>query len=160
MHKFPFLVSPDEYAGSADGGEVVSVDKVATQATEPESKPEVKPVEEPVKSEPTTLDLLCDIDFSVDYKPLTPEIKVPQVSEKVVIKPSVPRTEVARPSPKEEVIERPAKQDIFSDPSLLNKFTQEVKRLQNMTDSLMNTTASGLTVLDTKWKMLQDVQVS
>ncbi|CAG4976183.1 unnamed protein product [Parnassius apollo] len=132
--------------------------------TEEHKEPETKPKEEnvpEVKPEPSTFDLLSDIDFNLEYKPLVPEIKVPQVSEKVVIKPSV----VAKPDPvvksvpKEEVIERPAKQDIFSDPSLLNKFTQEVKKLQNLTDSLTNNTASGMSVLDSKWKMLQDVQM-
>ncbi|KPI94567.1 Tyrosine-protein phosphatase non-receptor type 23 [Papilio xuthus] len=128
-----------------------------------ESEPEVKQTEEKleVKSEPSAFDLLSDIDFNVDYKPLMPEIKVPQVSDKVVIKPTiVPKLEpISKPVPKEETIERPAKQDIFSDPSLLNKFTQEVKQLQNMTDSLTNRTIGGVTILDAKWKMLQDVQM-
>lgn len=132
---------------------------VTTVPPEPEvKKTEVKPE---IKTEPTTFDLLSDIDFNVDYKPLMPEIKVPQVSEKVVIKPTiVPKTEpIVKTEPKKETIERPAKQDIFSDPSLLNKFTQEVKQLQNMTDSLTNTIAGGVTTLDAKWKMLQDIQV-
>ncbi|XP_045534143.1 tyrosine-protein phosphatase non-receptor type 23 [Papilio machaon] len=142
---------------------------VKTVAPEPEVKQtEVKPTEvkqaevkPEVKSEPTAFDLLSDIDFNVDYKPLMPEIKVPQVSDKVVIKPTVvPKTEpISKPVPKEETIERPAKQDIFSDPSLLNKFTQEVKQLHNMTDSLTNKTIGGVTILDAKWKMLQDVQM-
>ncbi|CAH2067482.1 unnamed protein product, partial [Iphiclides podalirius] len=140
---------------SADGRAAVDGNvaaEVVGAAAEAETKVEPEP-------EPSTLDLLCDIDFSVDYTPLTPEIKVPQVSEKVVIKPRMPRPEVVSKPPQEEVIERPAKRDIFSDPGLLNKFTQEVKMLQTVTDSLTNPTAGGLTLLDSKWKMLQDVQL-
>lgn len=112
------------------------------------------------KSEQSVFDLLSDIDFTVEQKPLMPEIKVPQISESAIKKPIIiQREEPIKPVPKEEVIERPAKRDLFSDPSLLNKFTQEVKNLQKLTDSLINKTAGGLTVLDAKWKTFQDVQV-
>ncbi|KPJ07130.1 Tyrosine-protein phosphatase non-receptor type 23 [Papilio machaon] len=155
---------PKEKAPIEQNIETNKQNEIKTVAPEPEVKQtevkqaEVKPE---VKSEPTAFDLLSDIDFNVDYKPLMPEIKVPQVSDKVVIKPTVvPKTEpISKPVPKEETIERPAKQDIFSDPSLLNKFTQEVKQLHNMTDSLTNKTVGGVTILDAKWKMLQDVQM-
>lgn len=124
-----------------------------------EIKPEVKPSEE--KLEPSTLDLLSDIDFSVELKPLTPEIKVPQISENAIKKPAYQtRMDVPKAQPKvEEVIERPAKKDLFSDPSLLNKFTEEVKGLQKLVDKLSSKTATGVTLLDSKWKTYQDVQV-
>lgn len=114
------------------------------------------------KPEPSVFDLLSDIDFTVEQKPLMPQIKVPQISENAIIRPAVvPKVEpVKKPPPKEEVIERPAKKNLFSDPSLLNKFTQEVKNLQKFTDSLTNTAAGGLTVLDAKWNKFQDIQVS
>lgn len=121
------------------------------QETIPETKPE-----------PSVFDLLSDIDFTVEQKPLMPQIKVPQISESAIVRPSiVPNVEpVMKPPTKEEVIERPAKKDPFSDPSLLNKFTQEVKSLQKYTDSLCNAAPGGLTVLDAKWKTFQDFQVS
>lgn len=114
------------------------------------------------KSELSAFDLLSDIDFSVEQKPLMPEIKVPQISEKAIFKQNiVTKLEpVVKPVPKEEVIERPAKRDLFSDPSLLNQFTQELKNLKILTDSLTNKTSIGLTVLDSKWKSFQDMQVS
>lgn len=119
-----------------------------------EAKPEVKP-------ELTAFDLLSEIDFSVEMPPLMPEIKVPQISESAIRKPVVPKVEPVKKVPvKEEVIERPAKRDLFSDPSLLNQFTQEVKNLQKLTDSLTDKTPSGLTVLDAKWKTFQDFQAS
>lgn len=128
-------------------------------------KPDTKPVEvtaTEVKTELSAFDLLSDIDFSVEQTPLTPEIKVPQVSESAIKKlVVVPKVEpVVKPPPKEVVIERPAKRDLFSDPILLNKFTQEVKNLQKLADSLTNKVPSGLTVLDAKWKTFQDVQAS
>ncbi|XP_053603640.1 tyrosine-protein phosphatase non-receptor type 23 [Plodia interpunctella] len=126
-----------------------------------ESVPETPKVEkEEEKNDESVFDLLSDIDFTVEYKPLQPEIKVPQISESAIKKQAVvPKTAVVpKPVPKEEVIERPAKRDIFSDPSLLNKFTQGVKNLQMLVDSLTNVTQGGLTVLDSKWKMFQDVQ--
>ncbi|XP_023951524.2 tyrosine-protein phosphatase non-receptor type 23 [Bicyclus anynana] len=124
-----------------------------------ENQPVEAKVEE-IKSDPTAFDLLSEIDFTVEYKPLMPEIKVPQISEKAIFKPTiVPKVEpIVRPAPKEEVIERPAKRDLFSDPGLLNSFTQEVKNLHKLTESLTNKTPSGLTVLDSKWKSFQDTQ--
>lgn len=109
--------------------------------------------------EPTNFDLLSDIDFSVEQKPLTPEIKVPQISEKSIIAKPMAAPKAA-PTLEEEVIVRPAKRDLFSDPSLINRFTQEVKSLQKLTDSFMNKTPDGLTLLDAKWKDVQETQVS
>ena len=122
--------------------------------------PETKTVIKEDNKELSSFDLLSDIDFSVEQKPLMPEIKVPQISEKAIVKPTVPKLEPVKQVPKAEIIERPAKKEIFSDPSLLNQFTQEVKNLQKLTDSLTNRTPSGITVLDAKWKIFQDVQVS
>ncbi|KAJ0182115.1 hypothetical protein K1T71_002837 [Dendrolimus kikuchii] len=146
--------SPKEKAPESPSFEQKTESKNET----PEPKTE-KPVEnEPVKQEPSVFDLLSEIDFSVEQKPLMPEIKVPQISESMIKKPvNVPKIEPIKP-PKEEVIERPAKRDLFSDPSLLNKFTQEVKNLQKLVDSLTNKLPSGLTLLDSKWKTFQDVQ--
>ncbi|XP_059058125.1 tyrosine-protein phosphatase non-receptor type 23 [Achroia grisella] len=130
---------------------IVPTQKEIETKKEPET-----PVE---KSEPSVFDLLSDIDFAVEYKPLMPEIKVPQISESAIKKSTVPKPlPVVAPPPKEEVLERPAKVDLFSDPSLLNKFTQEVKNLQKLVDSLTEKTTTGLTLLDSKWKTFQDVQ--
>lgn len=120
-----------------------------------EELPELKP-------EPSAFDLLSDIDFTVEQKPLMPEIKVPPISESAIKKvPILPKeVPVLKPVPKEEVIERPAKKDLFSDPGLLNKFTETVKNLQKLVDSLSNKSVGGLTVLDSKWKSFQDSQVS
>lgn len=140
-----------------------NVDNQTTTIVE-QNKPEQVPVEvkpQEVKPELTAFDLLSEIDFSVEQTPLMPEIKVPQISESSIRKPAVPRMEPVKKVPvKEEVIERPAKRDLFSDPSLMNQFTQEVKNLQKLTDSLTNKSPSGLTVLDAKWKSFQDFQVS
>lgn len=138
-----------------------SEEKTKSTNETPELKTEKSVDKASVKQEePSVFDLLSDIDFSVEHKPLMPEIKVPQISESMIKKPiNVPRVEPIKP-PKEEVIERPAKRDLFSDPSLLNKFTQEVKNLQKLVDSLTNKLPSGLTLLDSKWKSFQDVQVS
>lgn len=128
-----------------------------------ELKPEIrKPVEvKTEEKEPSVFDLLSDIDFTVETKPLMPEIKVPQISESAIKKPvMMPKVEVKpKPVPKEEVIERPAKMDLISDPMLLNQFTQEVKQLQKLVDSLTST-RSAKEALDAKWKALLDGQVS
>ncbi|CAK1544316.1 unnamed protein product [Leptosia nina] len=127
----------------------------------PVPEPEVAPVNTVEESkEPTTFDLLSDIDFSVEQKPLLPEIKVPQISDKAIFKsPAITKVDTVKPPPEEEEkIQRPVRRDLFSDPSLVNRFTQEVKRLQQITDSLINKTPKGLTVLDSKWKQLQDSQ--
>lgn len=126
---------------------------------EPVKAAEEKPDDIPeTKPELSAFDLLSDIDFTVETKTLMPEIKVPQISESSIKKP-IPQL-VKKPVVKEEVIERPAKRDLFSDPSLLNQFTQEVKSLQRLTETLTNKAGAGLTVLDSKWKAFQDLQVS
>lgn len=131
---------------------------IASQPQEVQKPEEVKSEESP---EPSVYDLLSDIDFSVEQKPLMPEIKVPQISESAIKKPVfIPKLEpVQKPIPKEEVIERPAKMDIFSDPVLLNNFTQEVKKLHLLVDSLTSNNCANETV-EAKWKALQGEQVS
>lgn len=146
-------------ANSGDG-----ISQKPPVVTEPEAPEKSEVVEESlpeVKPEPSAFDLLSDIDFTVEQKPLVPEIKVPPISESVIKKaPIFPKeVPVVKPVPKEEVIERPAKKDLFSDPGLLNKFTEEVKNLQKLVDSLSNKSVGGLTVLDSKWKSFQDSQV-
>ncbi|KAL4712811.1 hypothetical protein ACJJTC_011881 [Scirpophaga incertulas] len=119
-----------------------------------EKPSESKPMEPVKKEEPSVFDLLSDIDFSVEHKPLMPEIKVPQISENAIKKPLVVQPmPVQKPVVKEEILERPAKIDIFSDPVLLNKFTQEMKNLRHLVDSL-DGVGSGNN-LDEKWNMFQ-----
>ncbi|XP_077296502.1 tyrosine-protein phosphatase non-receptor type protein myopic isoform X2 [Arctopsyche grandis] len=127
------------------------------QVKSPET-PEVKEVKEP-----SALDLLSGLDFSIEQTPLVPEIRVPPVSEYVIRK--VPQKEMSQSEMLEgddvcedETLVRPPKKDIFADPSLLNKFTQEVKSLQQFVDGLTKKTHSGITMLDSKWKKIQDTQ--
>lgn len=121
-----------------------------------------------VEKEPSAIDLLSGLDFTVKQKPLMPEIKVPPISEHVIRKaPSLDDTGYLSYKPTEEVntqmyikiSDRPPKRDLFSDPSLLNKFTQEVKSLQLFVDGFTKKTHSGITMLDSKWKKMQDAQV-
>ncbi|KAI5640662.1 BRO1-like domain-containing protein [Phthorimaea operculella] len=140
-----------------------NVQNIPTPApvVEPIKTEEIKQEPVEIKSEPSVFDLLSDIDFTVEAPPLKPQIKVPQISETAIIKRSItlPKEEpIMKPVPKEEVIERPAKRDVFSDPSLLNRFTEEVKNLKKLVDSLVNKAGGGLTVLDAKWKTFQEVQ--
>ncbi|XP_046962007.1 tyrosine-protein phosphatase non-receptor type 23 [Vanessa cardui] len=141
---------------------VASTNQTPPVESAPNENTETNPVSEADDKKPelTTFDLLSEIDFTVEQKPLMPEIKVPQISERAIFKPNVTTKvePVVKQVPKEEEIERPEKREIFSDPSLLNQFTQEVKNLQKLTDSLTNKTAGGITVLDSKWKSFQDVQ--
>ncbi|XP_030024253.2 tyrosine-protein phosphatase non-receptor type 23 [Manduca sexta] len=161
------VVDPPNFDQNVSQNSVATSVEISQSYVNEQKVPEVKetikekPVEETpsAKSEPSVFDLLSDIDFTVEQKPLMPDIKVPQISESMIKKPTiVPKVQPVKPPPKEEVIERPAKMDIFSDPSLLNKFTQEVKNLQKLVDSLTEKTPSGLTLLDSKWKTFQDAQ--
>lgn len=158
----PLNAAPNTHTIKNSGDGITQNPQVASEPEVPhknevveESLPELRP-------EPSAFDLLSDIDFTVEQKPLMPEIKVPPISESVIKKaPILPKEEpVVKPVPKEEVIERPAKKDLFSDPGLLNKFTEAVKNLQKLVDSLSNKSVGGLTVLDAKWKSFQDAQVS
>lgn len=94
-----------------------------------------------------------------------PEIRVPPVSE-CVIRKVQPKdysesksTELITPDEDEPSL-KPPKRDIFSDPGLLNKFTQEVKSMQQFVDSFTKKTHSGITMLDSKWKKIHETQVS
>ncbi|CAG9784113.1 unnamed protein product [Diatraea saccharalis] len=122
---------------------------------QPEKQVEMQQEE---KQEPSVFDLLSDIDFSVEQKPLMPEIKVPQISEKAIVKPVVvPKSEpVQKPIIKEETIVRPPRRDLFSDPMLLNSFTQEVKELQKLVENFSNKASSEC--LDAKWNIYRAVQ--
>lgn len=117
------------------------------------------------ENEPSTIDLLTGIDFSIEQTPLMPEIKVPPVSEQVIRKappkdyPESNPTELITPDEDTPSL-RPPKRDIFSDPGLLNKFTQEVKSMQQFVDSFTKKTHSGITMLDSKWKKIHETQVS
>ncbi|XP_038206872.1 tyrosine-protein phosphatase non-receptor type 23-like [Zerene cesonia] len=143
-------VDPASHSQTIETSPPTQVEPTLTVRDPPEPEPKVEEAKEP-----TAFDLLSDIDFSVEQMPLTPEIKVPPVSEKAIVKSSaIRREEVVKPQPKEEVIERPPKRDIFSDPSLINQFTQEVKNLQKLTDYLTNTSPS---VLEANLKSSQDL---
>ncbi|GBP56767.1 Tyrosine-protein phosphatase non-receptor type 23, partial [Eumeta japonica] len=139
--------------------QVVSAVTNETVDTTTASAPKAEPLPSETKAEPTAFDLLSDIDFTVNQAPLMPEIKVPPASESTIKRPIVSEPILKSiPKPQEVVIERPAKRDLFSDPILLNEFTQEIKKLQNHVDSLTNKMPNGLTLLDTKWKTFQDLQ--
>ncbi|XP_047514216.1 tyrosine-protein phosphatase non-receptor type 23 isoform X2 [Pieris napi] len=123
-----------------------------------EPLPPSAPAEE---GEPTAFDLLSDIDFSVDRKPLTPEINVPRIPESArILEPAIAPRVAPSPAPEEEEpTGRPAEGNLFSDPGTVNRFTQEVKHLQNLVASLSNGSpgGDGSTSLDAAWRRVLDV---
>ncbi|XP_022126912.2 tyrosine-protein phosphatase non-receptor type 23 isoform X2 [Pieris rapae] len=135
---------------------------LAPPAAAGESASEPLPPPTPaVVGEPTAFDLLSDIDFSVDLKPLTPEINVPRVSESArILKPTIAPRVDPKPAPEEEEPTlRPAEGNLFSDPGSVNRFTQEVKHLQKLVESLTNGPSLGeaSTSLDADWRRVLDV---
>lgn len=135
---------------------------LAQQQAQPTSNENLENTSQTTK-QLNAIDLLSDIDFSVEQQPLMPEIKVPSVSEHVIRRPLMNvKEQVPELTPALDAIEeiqRPAKRDLFSDPGLLNKFTEQVKLLQRLVDGLTNKTQSGITLLDSKWKNLNDTQL-
>ncbi|XP_045514066.1 tyrosine-protein phosphatase non-receptor type 23 isoform X2 [Pieris brassicae] len=136
----------------------------APQAAAGESASEPLPPSAPAEGgEPSAFDLLSDIDFSVDRKPLTPEINVPRVSEIArILKPAMAPRVAPSPAPEEEEEEPttpPAEGNVFSDPGSVNRFTQEVKHLQNLVDFLSNGTSpgDGSTSFGADWRRVLDV---
>lgn len=158
----PLSAEQHTYTIKNSGDGITQNPPVVSESEVPQKNEIVEESLPELRSEPSAFDLLSDIDFTVDQKPLMPEIKVPPISESLIKKaPTLPKEEpMLKPVPKEEVIERPAKKDLFSDPGLLNKFTEEVKNLQKFVDSLSTKSVGGLTVLDAKWKLFHDSQVS
>ncbi|XP_050667403.1 tyrosine-protein phosphatase non-receptor type 23 isoform X2 [Leptidea sinapis] len=148
----------EQVSVSSENPKELSAMKTNNDADVPSSREtRGEPSSKETRDEPTAFDLLADIDFTIEQKPLTPEIKVPPMAEKNVARSSVMAARaLSTPAPIPPVA-RPPRVDIFSDPALLNRFTQEVHNLKTLVETLGRETPSGLTPLDSKWKALQEL---
>lgn len=138
----------------------------------------------------SNIDLLSDLDVTINHAPLVPEVRplstIQKKEEAVVSSNSTEdnKTEknVESKSPK---IEEAAistedrndhdnlqivwdtwyndvqpKKDPLGEPAVLQKFINDVEKYEKFVDSLLVKTLSGATNLDIKWKEVQDFEVS
>ncbi|VVD01973.1 unnamed protein product [Leptidea sinapis] len=147
----------EQVSVSSENPKELSAMKTNNDADVPSSREtRDEPSSKETRDEPTAFDLLADIDFTIEQKPLTPEIKVPPMAEKNVARSSVMAARaLSTPAPIPPVA-RPPRVDIFSDPALLNRFTQEVHNLKTLVETLGRETPSGLTPLDSKLTLDSD----
>lgn len=146
----------------------------------------VKTTTKSANEEQSNVDLLSDLDVTINHAPLVPEVRplnkmqeeqptVNNVTENdhgKDKKNDEPRStentvNVAEEKPENENLQivwdtwyndvQP-KKDPLGDPAALQKFISEVEKYEKFVDSLLVKTLSGATNLDIKWKEVQDFE--
>ncbi|XP_046426773.1 tyrosine-protein phosphatase non-receptor type 23 isoform X1 [Neodiprion fabricii] len=133
----------------------------------------------------SNIDLLADLEFSINHAPLVPEVnpvskpdgKNNSTDGEKVLKP-LPKASDEVPTKLELEIETKSeekmenlqivwdtwyndvqpKKDPLGDPQALQKFAYDVEKYEKFMDSLLTKTLSGATTLDIKWKEVRDFQ--
>lgn len=138
------------------------------------------------KSDQSNVDLLADLDVTINHAPLVPEVKPlnkVQAQEETATKnvadddSKEKKNEIEQTSTQSAIVEDKTenenlqivwdtwyndvqpKQDPLGDPSALQKFISEVEKYEKFVDSLLVKTLSGATNLDIKWKEVQEFEV-
>lgn len=138
-------------------------------------------------SEKSNVDLLSDLDITINHAPLVPEIrplnKTLTQDEPVVCTSDIESKKEQKPDDKqvnaqttnnEDKVENEnlqivwdtwyndvqPKKDPLGDPVALQKFISEVEKYEKFIDSLLVKTLSGATNLDIKWKEIQEFEVT
>ncbi|XP_012266212.2 tyrosine-protein phosphatase non-receptor type 23 isoform X2 [Athalia rosae] len=134
----------------------------------------------------SNVDLLADLEFSINHAPLVPEVNPINKSEsridlaesETILKPiptvkELPvkqESELVTEAKLEEKMENlqivwdtwyndvQPKNDPLGDPHALQKFAYDVEKYEKFIDGLLTTTLSGATTLDIKWKEVCDFQ--
>ncbi|XP_076756719.1 tyrosine-protein phosphatase non-receptor type protein myopic isoform X1 [Xylocopa sonorina] len=146
------------------------------------------PTKTTTKSEQSNVDLLADLDITINHAPLVPEVrpvnKAPEnnTQSEVASKDAVNDQDKEKKNDNEQantssiVIEDKTenenlqivwdtwyndvqpKKDPLGDPVALQKFVSEVEKYEKFVDSLLVKTLSGATNLDIKWKEVQEFE--
>ncbi|XP_034942485.1 tyrosine-protein phosphatase non-receptor type 23 isoform X2 [Chelonus insularis] len=124
----------------------------------------------------SNLDLLADLDITINHAPLVPEIQPTKKESKndstfdVVEKPNKKENDDTNISQIDDKLENlqivwdtwyndvQPKKDPLGDPVILQKFINDIEKYEKFIDSLTVKTLSGSTSLDIKWKEVQDFE--
>lgn len=144
------------------------------------------PVKSATKSEKSNVDLLSDLDITINHAPLVPEVRPLQKSqtqEEPVTKSDSDDVGTEKTNQNEQInapvissedkVENEnlqivwdtwyndvqPKNDPLGNPIALQKFISEVEKYEKFVDSLLVKTLSGATNLDIKWKEVQEFEV-
>lgn len=155
-----------------------------TNTTDSKANPEQQ-----VPKEKSNVDLLSDLDITINQAPLVPQVSLtekvlkendekeekhetPISSENVEFSGKEEKTDDAKASRLDDknenlqivwdtwYIDVQPKKDPLGDPHLLQKFIIDIEKYEKFVDSLLVKTLSGATNLDIKWKEVQDLEVS
>ncbi|XP_017793028.1 PREDICTED: tyrosine-protein phosphatase non-receptor type 23 [Habropoda laboriosa] len=140
------------------------------------------PTKTATKSEKSNVDLLADLDVTINHAPLVPEVRpLNKVQEETTTKDAV--SDDNKKKDEDEQINAQSivtedktdnenlqivwdtwyndvqpKKDPLGDPAALQKFISEVEKYEKFVDSLLVKTLSGATNLDIKWKEVQEFE--
>ncbi|XP_054011756.1 tyrosine-protein phosphatase non-receptor type 23 isoform X1 [Hylaeus anthracinus] len=136
-------------------------------------------------SEKSNVDLLSDLDITINHAPLVPEVRPlnkGQTQEVSTAKDATNEDNKEKENEKEQTNVQPTvtedkvenehlqivwdtwyndvqpKKDPLGDPVVLQKFVSEVEKYEKFVDSLLIKTLSGATNLDIKWKEVQEFE--
>ncbi|XP_003700623.2 tyrosine-protein phosphatase non-receptor type protein myopic isoform X1 [Megachile rotundata] len=136
-------------------------------------------------SEKSNVDLLSDLDVTINHAPLVPEVRPlnkAQAQEETVTKDVANENDKEKKNETEQTNIQPVatedktenenlqivwdtwyndvqpKKDPLGDPAALQKFVSEVEKYEKFVDSLLVKTLSGASILDIKWKEIQEFQ--
>lgn len=147
------------------------------------------PMKLTTKSEKSNVDLLSDLDITINHAPLVPEVRPlsTQKKEEAVTNDTAEdnkteKSEQNKSCKTEQEItasiedksdhenlqivwdtwsnDVQPKKDPLGEPAALQKFINDVEKYEKFVDSLLVKTLSGATNLDIKWKEVQDFEVS
>lgn len=143
------------------------------------------PTKPATKSEQSNIDLLADLDITINHAPLVPEVRSVQPQNETEIKNTNDDDkekindddkEKMNDDDKDKINDKTEsenlqivwdtwyndvqpKKDPLGDPLALQKFINEVEKYEKFIDSLLVKTLSGATNLDIKWKEVQEFEV-
>ncbi|CAK9828677.1 Tyrosine-protein phosphatase non-receptor type 23 [Anthophora retusa] len=141
------------------------------------------PTKSTTKSEKSNVDLLADLDVTINHAPLVPEVRpLNKVQEETATKDAVNEESKEKDEDEQQANAQSTvtedktdnehlqivwdtwyndvqpKKDPLGDPVALQKFISEVEKYEKFVDSLLVKTLSGATNLDIKWKQVQEFE--
>lgn len=124
--------------------------------------PQIQPIQAEPKKKASNIDLLAGLDFSVNQTPLTPQSSTTNTTKEREPRQKIEPFRAFKAPVKNETTElktdRVPRKDPFQNPDVVKQFGVELEKFERFVEELNCKTANGQSVLDLKWKGIQDVQ--
>ncbi|XP_043273287.1 tyrosine-protein phosphatase non-receptor type 23 isoform X2 [Venturia canescens] len=147
-------------------------------STSPPTEVMTKPIETKPEAPKSNLDLLAELDITINHAPLVPEVhSIEKISkEEPITNPKLPEINDKRKDSLESshhlddklenlqivwdtwYTDVQPKRDPLGDPITLQKFAMDIEKYEKFVDSLTVKTLSGSTSLDIKWSEITDIE--